>query len=90
MATHRLEQLAHSVGVECGIRISEAQEDGRYFVVAIDEEPLKQPVALGFTDEEAAYVLKNRRSERYALRGAPTRLYPGGRFNKSKYFRRCV
>ncbi len=76
MATGRLEQLAHRLGVECAIRVAEAQEDGRYFVTTIDQDPLKQPVALGFTDEEAANALKSRRWERFVLRGAPTRLNP--------------
>ena len=73
--THRLEAVAHHIGVECGIRVAEApQEDGRYFVVSLNEEPLKQPVALGFTDEEAGYTLKSRRWERFVLRGEPTTL----------------
>jgi hypothetical protein len=74
MTTGRLEQLAHRVGVECGIKVAEAQEDGRYFVTDLDGEPLKQPVPLGFTDEQAAYEIASRRWERYVLRGAPTRL----------------
>ena len=74
MVTFRLEELAHQLGVECGIRVSEAQEDGRYFVVSLDHEPLKQPVAIGFTDDEAEYSIKDHRWERFALRGAPTTL----------------
>lgn len=69
--TNRLEEVAHKEGVECHIRVMEAQEDGRYFVMDVDEEPLKQPVALGFTDEQAIHSIKSHRWERYAMKGAP-------------------
>ena len=59
MATRRLESLARQGGVECEIHVSEAQESGRYFVMTVDFEPLKNPVPLGFTDEEAAYSIRH-------------------------------
>lgn len=79
MTSYRLEEMAHRIGVECGIKVAEAQEDGRYFVTTLDNETLKRPVALGFTDEEAAYALKSRRWERFVLRGESTRWKPSVR-----------
>ena len=76
VSTHRLEELAEKEGVHCDIRVAEAQQDGRYFVVNLDDEPLKQPVPLGFTDEEAEFSIKGHRWERFVLRGAPNRLRP--------------
>ncbi len=74
MTTKRLEALAHRMGVECQIRTMEAQEDGRYFVFAVDEIPLKRPVPLGFTVDRAAYAINAGTWERYAMRGDPVRL----------------
>ena len=76
MASHRLQDLARREGVDCEIKVSEAQQEARYFVVALDEEPLLQPVPLGFTEYQAAHAIKGHRWERFALRGAATRLGP--------------
>ena len=76
MTCYRLQELAQRMGVECGIQVAEAQEDGRYFVVTMDNQTLQRPVALGFTDEEAAYAIKSRRWERYVLRGEPAKWKP--------------
>ncbi len=74
MTTRRLEELAHRLGVECQIRTMEAQDDGRYFVVSVDDVPLRQPVPLGFTVDRAVHAINNGTWARYALRGEPTRL----------------
>ena len=76
MTTRRLEALALKLGVDCQIRTIEAQEDGRYFVMAVNEQPLKQPVPLGFTVDRAIHSLNAGTWERYALSGEPTRLGP--------------
>ncbi len=76
MTCYRLEELAQHLGVVCKIQVAEAQEDGRYFVVTLDNETLQRPVALGFTDEEAAYAIKSRRWERYVLRGESAKWKP--------------
>jgi hypothetical protein len=73
-ATHRLENVARNVGDDCEIRKIEAHEEGRYFVVAMDGQPLKWPVALGFTDSQAEYALKRRAWKRYAVRTEASRL----------------
>lgn len=73
-STHRLEDFARLMGVQCEIRKIEAREEGRYFVVAVDDYPLKWPVALGFTDAQAQYAIKRRAWEPYAVRGQPNRL----------------
>ena len=73
-ATHRLEDIARTVGDPCEIRKIEAHEEGRYFVVALDGLPLKWPVALGFTDSQAEYALKRRAWKRYAVRTDSNRL----------------
>ncbi len=76
MTSRRLEKMAHRLGVDCGIKVAEAQEDGRYFVVTFGDESLQRPIALGFTDEEAGYAIKSRRWERFVLRGEPSRWRP--------------
>ncbi len=73
-STHRLEEFALQMGVHCEIRKIEAHEEGRYFVVAADDCPLKWPVALGFTDSQAQYALKRRAWEAYAVRAQPNKL----------------
>lgn len=73
-STHRLEDFAQQLGVHCEIRKIEAHEDGRYFVVAVDNDPLKWPVALGFTDAQAQYSLKRRAWEPHAVRAQPNTL----------------
>lgn len=73
-ATRRLEDFALHQGVVCQIRKIEAHEDGRYFIISVDNEPLKWPVALGFTDDQAQYALKRRSWERFAMRAASNKL----------------
>lgn len=74
MNTNRLEALARSKGVNCQIRTVEAQEDGRFFVFAIDDVPLRRPVALGFTMDRAIHALNAGTWRRYALPGEATKL----------------
>ena len=74
MNTGRLEALAQSMGVDCQIRTAEAQEDGRFFVLAVDGVPLRRPVSLGFTVDRAIHTLNAGTWQRYALSGQPTRL----------------
>jgi hypothetical protein len=91
-ATHRLEDFARTIGVECQIRKIEAHQDGRYFIVSVDDQPLKWPVALGFTDAQAQYALKRRAWERYAVRAESNKLdsAPSGsssrRFSKRRRY----
>ena len=74
MNTGRLEAFALSMGVDCQIRCVEAQEDGRFFVFAVDEQPLRRPVSLGFTMDRAVHTLNAGTWERYALAGEATTL----------------
>ena len=74
MNTKRLEELARKVGVDCQIRTLEAQEDGRFFVFAIDDLPLRQPVPLGFTIDHAIHAINAGTWARYAMSGEPTTL----------------
>nr|WP_143548325.1 hypothetical protein [Rhodopirellula sp. SM50] len=74
MNTHRLEKLAREKGVDCQIRTVEAQEDGRFFVFAVDGIPLRRPVSLGFTVDRAIHTLNVGSWRRYALVGEPTTL----------------
>ncbi len=74
MNTHRLEKVAREKGVDCQIRTVEAQEDGRFFVFAVNQIPLRQPVSLGFTVDRAIHTLNAGSWKRYALYGAPTTL----------------
>ena len=55
---HVLEDRAKSFGYDVDIRVIEPHEDGRYFVTAIKDQPLKNPSPLGFTDQEAIATLK--------------------------------
>jgi hypothetical protein len=73
-STHRLEDFARQIGVQCQIRKIEAHQDGKYFIISVDEQPLKWPVALGFTDDQAQYALKRRAWERYAVRAEENKL----------------
>ncbi len=73
-STHRLEDYALKIGCHCGIRKIEAHQDGRYFVISVDDQPLKWPVAIGFTDDQAQYALKRRAWEPYAVRAQPMTL----------------
>ena len=73
-STRRLEDFARQMGTECEIRKIEAHQEGRYFVVSVDDCPLKWPVALGFTDAQAQYALKRRAWEPYAVRSQPNTL----------------
>jgi hypothetical protein len=74
MNTKRLEALARKMGVDCQIRAAEAQEDGRFFVFAVDGVPLRRPVSLGFTGDRAIHTLNAGTWERYALAGERTTL----------------
>ena len=78
MNTMRLETLARQTGVDCQIRTVEAQEDGRFFVIAVDDVPLRRPVSLGFTMDRANHTLNAGTWQRYALAGAPTTLASAG------------
>ena len=73
-ATRRLEEFAQQNGVICQVRKIEAHEDGRYFIISVDDVPLKWPIALGFTDDQAQYTLKRGSWERYAVKAEPTKL----------------
>ncbi len=73
-ATRRLEEYARQNGVVCQVRKIEAHEDGRYFIISVDEVPLKWPIALGFTDDQAQYALKRGAWQRYAVKAEPTKL----------------
>lgn len=73
-ATRRLEEYAGQHGVICQVRKIEAHEEGRYFIISVDEVPLKWPIALGFTDDQAQYALKRGAWQRYAVKAEPTRL----------------
>ena len=79
MNTKRLEALARKMGVNCQIRASEAQEEGRFFVIAVDDVPLRRPVSLGFTVDRAIHTLNAGTWERYALAGDPTTLASSSR-----------
>ena len=57
-ATHRLEDQALKLGYQLDIRLIEPHEDGRYFVTAVREVPLKTPAPLGWTDEESIETLR--------------------------------
>ena len=74
MNTKRLEAMARRMGVDCQIRAAEAQEDGRFFVLAVDGVLLRRPIALGFTVDRAIHTLNAGTWERYALAGDPTTL----------------
>ncbi|MCM2371919.1 hypothetical protein [Aporhodopirellula aestuarii] len=56
--THRLEEKATQLGYRLQIRLIEPHEDGRYFVTAVQDVPVKSPFPLGFTDEEAIETLR--------------------------------
>jgi hypothetical protein len=58
--THRLEKAAKRLGCICEIQVMEPSEDGHYFLTKVDGEPLKIPLSLGWTDEQAGYALKRR------------------------------
>ena len=83
-ATKRLEETARQAGIECQIRKIEAHEEGRYFVISVDDVPLKWPVALGFTDDQASYALKRRTWERYAVRGGSAKLGSAGEYHRPR------
>lgn len=85
-STRRLEDFALKMGVHCEIRKIEAHEDGRYFVVSVDDQPLKWPVAIGFTDAQAQYSLKRRAWEAYAVRGQPNTLESAPSQSSSRRF----
>jgi hypothetical protein len=58
--THRLEQKAKKLGCNCEIQVMEPSEEGHFFITRIDGQVLKMPVGLGWTDEQAIYLLKRR------------------------------
>lgn len=82
MNTKRLEALAAKLGVDCQIRVVEAQEEGRFFVFAVDDTPLRRPVSLGFTMDRAIHTLNAGTWERYALPGDATTLASAPRRNR--------
>ena len=75
-ATRLLEEFALKMGAVCQIRKIEVQEEGRYFVIAVDDEPLKWPVAIGFTDQQAKDAIRLHTWERFAVKGGPATLQP--------------
>ena len=68
VTTHRLEAFARKeYGCDCEIRVIEPHEDGRYFIMAVDDEPLRCPASLGWTDQHALDALKRRTWEHALL-----------------------
>jgi hypothetical protein len=91
-STRRLQDFADQIGVRCQIRKIEAHQDGKYFIISVEDQPLKWPVALGFTDDQAQYALKRRSWERFAVRAEDNKLgsspspSPTRRFSKRRRF----
>jgi hypothetical protein len=73
-STRLLEEFALKIGVDIQVRKIEAHEEGRFFVFAMNGQPLKWPVALGFTSPQAKDAIALRRWEHFAIRGEPVTL----------------